>query len=46
MSSEERKWFWCMEYCEKHRLPPANPYFWQEANEEYDKETAEVEGDL
>lgn len=42
----EERWSWCMNYCEQHRLPPANPHFWREANEEYDKKIAKVEGEL
>lgn len=31
------KWSWCMNYCQRNRLAPANAKCWQEALDEYDK---------
>jgi hypothetical protein len=31
------KWFWMMEYCEKHKLPPAQEWGWVKAENEYYK---------
>jgi hypothetical protein len=33
----ERKWFWKMDYCLKNRIPSAQTWAWDKAEEEYNK---------
>ena len=33
ITEHEKKWFWKMEYCRKHRLPPAQSWAWWEAEQ-------------
>ena len=37
MTSKENKWFWMMDYCKIHRLPPAQSWAWNKAKEEWVK---------
>ena len=30
------KWQWMMDYCEKNRMPPAQKWAWDKAEEAYD----------
>lgn len=34
--SKVEKWTWMMDWCLKHRLPPANEEVWQQAAEAFD----------
>lgn len=33
------KWYWMMDYCKEHGLPPAQSFAWNRAEEEYLKHT-------
>jgi hypothetical protein len=33
----QSKWFFMMDYCKKHQLPPAQSWAWQLAEEAYYK---------
>jgi len=33
-----KKWFWKMEYCYNHGLPPAQEWVWNKAEQEWLKE--------
>lgn len=35
MKMTTQQWFWMMEWCKQHRLPPANDYFWKLAEMVY-----------
>jgi len=41
-TTQEDKWIWMMDYCEKLRIPPAQAWAWREAEEAYE---ASVEND-
>ena len=36
-----KKWFWKMEYCRKHRLPPAQAWAWDEAEKAFSEQFSE-----
>lgn len=45
MTAQEEKWFWMMDWCKKHYLPPANTEIWKQAEEawkEFNKEPSVV----
>jgi len=37
-SEQKQKWFWMMDYCKKNRIPPAQKWAWDRAEEEYHKQ--------
>lgn len=36
--NKPNKWHWKMDYCKEHRLPPAQKWAWDRAEEAYIKE--------
>lgn len=34
---DEKKWFWMMDYCKQHGLPPAQNYGWETAKKAWQK---------
>jgi len=40
---DEKRWFWIMDYCKKHGLPPAQSYGWETAKKAWEKTKPEKE---
>jgi hypothetical protein len=38
---ENEKWFWMMDYCAKHNLPPGQEWAWKKAEEQFNKHKKE-----
>ena len=37
MNEQEEKWQWMMDYCKKNKIPPAQKWAWDKAEEAYNE---------